>query len=164
MSSIGGEFLFDLTMQYVVPHLLREAAKLAVRQAITESPRPRVRGRARLPSLRVVPSLASKAVLAVTSWTPGRIRVRVDGLRGNPALADVVAAPLRALPGIRLTRANHLTGTVLVEYDQTAIGARDILAALESSAALSPVETTGRWDDAETAWQLSRPRLALVGV
>jgi hypothetical protein len=142
LSSIAGKLLVDLTLQFVVPHLLREAAKLATRPAIDERSRFPVCGRATPPRRRGAPSLASKAGLAVMSLPPGRIRVRVDGLRGNAALADV-AAPLQALPGVRLARANQLTGTVLVEYDPTAIEVGDILAKLERSAVLPPVGTQG---------------------
>ncbi|KLU60768.1 copper-transporting P-type ATPase [Peptococcaceae bacterium CEB3] len=47
---------------------------------------------------------------------PGRIRLRVPGLRGDPVLAEAIASHFASSPGISAARVNVHTGTILVEY------------------------------------------------
>lgn len=49
-------------------------------------------------------------------WLPGRIRLRVPGLRGNPKLAQSIEGHLAGLPGISGIQVNVRTGTVLTQY------------------------------------------------
>ncbi|TAK27694.1 MAG: copper chaperone [Chloroflexota bacterium] len=48
---------------------------------------------------------------------PGRARVAVPGLQGNPGRAEEVEETLRHLPGVTKVQASHLTGRVLVLFD-----------------------------------------------
>ena len=57
----------------------------------------------------------------VVHFIPGRVRLRVDRLRGEPAFADKVRERLSAVDAIRHVDASDLTGSVLVEYDPVAI-------------------------------------------
>ncbi len=48
---------------------------------------------------------------------PGRLRVKIPGLQGEPAEAERVETVLRAIPGVTGVRGNPLTGSVVVLYD-----------------------------------------------
>jgi hypothetical protein len=48
---------------------------------------------------------------------PGRLRVTVANLQGDAERASALESDLLAHPGIRSSRANALTGNVLISYD-----------------------------------------------
>ena len=48
---------------------------------------------------------------------PGRLRVRVPSVKGNPECGGVVEASMRGISGVKHVRSNTLTGSVVVEYD-----------------------------------------------
>ncbi len=50
---------------------------------------------------------------------PGRLRVRVPGLKGNPAGALEIVDGLTALDGVTGAEVNPITGSVLIRYDAT---------------------------------------------
>jgi hypothetical protein len=54
---------------------------------------------------------------SVISDTPGRLRLRVAGLRGDQTMAARIARSLDPMPGVVSVTANSLTGTVLVVHD-----------------------------------------------
>jgi hypothetical protein len=55
--------------------------------------------------------------LQVTSFLPGRVRIKVDEIRHAPVFADRVRQRLQGVPGIRRVETNDATGSVLVIYD-----------------------------------------------
>jgi len=57
------------------------------------------------------------AGIDVVHAIPGRARVRIQALRGNPAVAKRLGERLALLPGMRRVEANPLTGTLLLVYD-----------------------------------------------
>jgi hypothetical protein len=61
---------------------------------------------------------------------PGRVRLRVDRVRGNPALAQKAQEKLGRVPGIKQVEAVPQTGSVLIYYDVAALLAEGALAAL----------------------------------
>ena len=61
---------------------------------------------------------------------PGRVRLKVDKVRGNPAFAQKAQDRLGRLPGIRSVEAKPLTGSILIYYDAAALLAEGALAAL----------------------------------
>jgi Ca2+-transporting ATPase len=66
---------------------------------------------------------------------PGRARLRVDGLRRQPALALRLSARLAAEPGIRRVSASAITGNVLVLFDARALNLSRLLATVARAAA-----------------------------
>jgi hypothetical protein len=48
---------------------------------------------------------------------PGRIRLKVAGLKANPSLGLAIQTRLRAVPGIKTVETNLLIGSVLVCFD-----------------------------------------------
>jgi hypothetical protein len=59
--------------------------------------------------------------------TPGRLRVRVSGLRGNVQAARSLEVLLMSEPGINHVRANSTTGNVLVQFNEDALSCCDIM-------------------------------------
>ena len=79
---------------------------------------------------------------------PGRLRFRVDDLRGCPGLCRLIEQELRRLGGVRRIEASAVTGSLLVAYDQAVLDERDVLAALLAwdivvDASMEPVGGTG---------------------
>ncbi|MCX8053440.1 MAG: hypothetical protein N3B12_06500 [Armatimonadetes bacterium] len=64
-------------------------------------------------------------------FVPGRLRVRVTGLKGSEERARSLELLLSAEPGIRFVRANSITGNVVVRYDSNATDKDEILRSLE---------------------------------
>src|SRR5690242_4603380 len=56
-------------------------------------------------------------VAPVHDCVPGRVRWRVIGLRGNPALKTLLEARLPELPGVHTVHASVETGRVLTLFD-----------------------------------------------
>jgi hypothetical protein len=73
--------------------------------------------------------MAIKGIRVVHAM-PGRVRLKVDKVKGNPAFAHQAQAKLGQMPGIKKVEAHPLTGSVLVYYDAAALLADGALAAL----------------------------------
>ena len=58
--------------------------------------------------------------IKVVHALPGRVRVKVAQIKGNPELARQAREKLAGVPGIREVEANPLTGSVLVLFDLAA--------------------------------------------
>jgi cation transport ATPase len=53
----------------------------------------------------------------VIHHVPGRIRFKVSVERGDPGLLEKIQRTLGEIPDVHRVRLNHLTGSVVVEYD-----------------------------------------------
>lgn len=62
--------------------------------------------------------------------TPGRLRVRVTGLKQNREAARSLELLMHSQPGIGAVRANPTTGNVLVEFDENATSHELVLQSL----------------------------------
>lgn len=60
---------------------------------------------------------APTAVLELVHHHPGRLRVRADVLRDDPALAERLSVALDAVAGVTKVTHNPQTGSLLVEYE-----------------------------------------------
>jgi hypothetical protein len=60
--------------------------------------------------------MATQAI-QVVHFLPGRVRVKLPGLKGNTALAREVQHTLAAIDGIRHVEVSPITGSVLVLYN-----------------------------------------------
>jgi len=93
----------------------------------------------------LLPSLALEALLRafvkpsagssltaprISSHIPGRVRLWVEGVRGDRAHARSVQRALARLPGVRHAAASPLTGTALVHYDPSSTSPSEICRAL----------------------------------
>ena len=52
---------------------------------------------------------------------PGRVRLKVAGLKANPDLGTVIQTRLKSVPGIQAVETQPLTGSVLVLFDAATI-------------------------------------------
>lgn len=95
-------------------------------------------GLAGAPELRVLPSVEIMSIVA------GRVRLRVHGLRDNAARATEIVTTVNALPGVTSARANALTGTLLVHFDQTETSVADIVSVLEPARPVSRLSSPQR--------------------
>ena len=128
VSSAGG-LLLDFAAGQVVQFMVRELSVRAIRSPAPSVLRPRVTpGR---PRLRVLAPPDSFTRTKVVSETPGRVRLEILDLRGNPARVVAIEETLVNHWGVRDARANALTGRVLVEFDPARISLDEIRAALE---------------------------------
>lgn len=60
--------------------------------------------------------MATQAIQFV-HFLPGRVRIKLPGLKGNPALARELQQTLAAVDGIQHVEVGLTTGSVLVRYD-----------------------------------------------
>lgn len=65
---------------------------------------------------------------------PGRLRVRIGALKGNPVAVRDLRRALQALAGVTEVEINPLTGSVLAHYDRRPETASAILGALRQQA------------------------------
>ena len=61
---------------------------------------------------------------------PGRLRLKSGALRQDPARLDAVCGAFGAVPGVRSATPNHLTGSILIEYDPLVLLPHKLSAAL----------------------------------
>jgi hypothetical protein len=55
----------------------------------------------------------------VVHHSPGRIRVKVDGLKGSHAVAQKMHDVAETVEGVEQVKASRVTGSVVVQYDKT---------------------------------------------
>jgi len=74
--------------------------------------------------------------LALVSFIPGRVRVRVEKLRHNARFAQQIQRSLTAIPVIHSVETKTDTGSVLIRYDHSLVKERHnvelLLTALKS--------------------------------
>jgi hypothetical protein len=59
--------------------------------------------------------------IKVVSYFPGRVRLRIEKLKHNPAFAEQIQNSLAGLDGIKKLEVKQETGSVLVAYDKKRI-------------------------------------------
>jgi len=64
---------------------------------------------------------------------PGRIRLKVGGLKANPSLGLAIQTHLHAIPGIKTVATNPLIGSVLICFDPEALMAPAALLTLSET-------------------------------
>jgi copper chaperone CopZ len=77
--------------------------------------------------------------IKVSSFIPGRLRLKVDELRDNESFARQVEAELTAVEAVKSVDANCVSGSLLVKYDRKIIGEqRNVQALSKALAGLFP--------------------------
>src|SRR5215471_14365228 len=69
-----------------------------------------------------------RPVVPLSVAVPGRARLRVDGLRGQPALKFHLEDRLAGHPTVKQVKANLVTGNLLVLFDAERVTVRDLVA------------------------------------
>lgn len=57
----------------------------------------------------------------VTHFMPGRVRIRMEDIKGNPETAEWVRSTLGEIHGVRATNVSIVTGSILLTYDRRSI-------------------------------------------
>jgi copper chaperone CopZ len=68
--------------------------------------------------------------MAVIHHVPGRLRIRLSEVKGNPAKAHSIERALGAFPGVNDVASNIRTGSVLVHYDPKTADVSSVLSML----------------------------------
>jgi hypothetical protein len=55
--------------------------------------------------------------ISIVHAIPGRVRLKVAGLKADPSLGTVIQTRLKSIPGIQTVETTALTGSVLVLFD-----------------------------------------------
>jgi hypothetical protein len=76
--------------------------------------------------------------ISVCSAVPGRIRLRIKDVKGNPKLATELQDRLRSLEGVQRAEANLRAGSITINYDHQRVSA-DALTGVLSGVEPEPV-------------------------
>lgn len=85
--------------------------------------------------------------MTTVSKVPGRVRLKIPALRGEPMLCTRVETSVLGLSGVRGAEANHRTATLLVIHDESRANGSlvdDVGRALEECASLDVVRMIPR--------------------
>ena len=63
--------------------------------------------------------------IRVAHFIPGRVRLKALPIKGNPSLAQKIQELFIVIEGINQVEANHLTGSLLVEYNAVELQSPD---------------------------------------
>jgi len=61
----------------------------------------------------------------------GRLRIKVHAIKDDPARATAICRSIRSIPGVRAARANPVTGSITITYDEVAITGDVVLGKVE---------------------------------
>jgi hypothetical protein len=62
---------------------------------------------------------SDKLKLHIAHQTTGRVRMKVAGAKGDPETLQEIAETFRLIPGIQQVGVNAVTGSIVLEYDET---------------------------------------------
>ncbi len=74
---------------------------------------------------------------------PGRLRVKIPAIKGHPEKAISIQALLKNLDGIESIRANTITGSVVVKYEQGRLLSEKIPSILTENGFFDKTKTFG---------------------
>ena len=134
MSLGAAELVLEIAAAHILPTLAVEVGRFAFSRSAT---RPRTsRHSANLAPttarvkrdrhLRLVHQIDT-APTRILSFTPGRVRLQIDGLRGSPKRAEGVLSCIERTRGVTSVSVSHLTGTALISYDTESIALDELL-------------------------------------
>jgi copper chaperone CopZ len=69
---------------------------------------------------------------------PGRLRIKSPALKRNQAGTKQVEVLLRGFAGVTRTSTNPLTGSIVVNYDQSSINQKEVIDLLEKAGHFRP--------------------------
>ncbi len=55
--------------------------------------------------------------IMIAHFIPGRVRLKAQSLKGNPALAQAIVDRFGVIKGVEAVEANHLTGSLVIAYN-----------------------------------------------
>lgn len=97
----------------------------------------------------------------VVHTLPGRIRFKLEGLKGNPAQARELEGRLATVRGMHHVQASYLTGSVVARYDPAVLESLDLHFAIANALGIAPsdlnAEYLAKWSAKETNRGRSSP-------
>ncbi|MCU0589681.1 MAG: heavy metal translocating P-type ATPase [Syntrophobacteraceae bacterium] len=69
---------------------------------------------------------------------PGRLRVKTPSAKGQAWVAQRIEEMVRAIPGVYAVNVNTTTGSIILNYDSTAVNSKGILSILEEKGLFDP--------------------------
>jgi hypothetical protein len=85
---------------------------------------------------------------------PGRIRFKLEGIKGNPDQARETEARLAGLRGMHGVQASYVTGSVVARYDPSVLESLDLHFAIAKALGVAPsdlnAEYLAKWSAKET--------------
>lgn len=63
----------------------------------------------------------------VVHFVPGRVRIKIDALKGHPEATEGIVSQLSSLPDIHDVQASATTGSVLIRYDPAVFDVGELL-------------------------------------
>jgi hypothetical protein len=132
LSMVVGATILEVVATHLLAPLVVEVLDQCLRRAAE-----RTRQSRSTPSVpqrpRGVVLLPRDSNVTVLSHLPGRARLHVAPLRGDPVQARKCQASLRRRPGVRTASVSAATGNVLVQYEPDQTTLAQIQAALEQA-------------------------------
>jgi hypothetical protein len=97
---------------------------------------------------------------------PGRLRLRAEGLKRDPAKLEAIRSEFAAVPGVRSATTNRLTGSVIVDYDPLVLAPDTLSAALREYRSGTEQDGLPSWGEHINAklieWLLEKLAVALI--
>ena len=109
------------------------------------------------PLARPAPRRPHPVVVPLSTAAPGRVRVRVRGLRNTPLIAAHLEDRIAANHGVRRVAANAITGSVLILFDPTATKPRRLIAEIGQLIGELESRTNGAGRPPEMKWHAEPP-------
>lgn len=91
---------------------------------------------------------------------PGRMRIKIPGLKGNLEEAQRMMAFLKQIPGVKTTSFNEITGSTVVIYDEQSVNTKTILTMLTIEGFIDIADALGLGKDGKMGNAAAK---ALVG-
>jgi Heavy metal associated domain 2 len=118
-------------------------------------------------SSSVLPSPMSIEHIRLVHAIPGRVRFKIDDLKGNPDRAEQLQHRLSSIPGIEEAHVNPQTGSVIAFFDPAALESIEFQLAVASALGISLADVgsdlltswttqyrNGSTDDSDRPWAL----------
>ena len=107
--------------------------------------------------MTVRPKVSNKTMKIYCHAVPGRLRVKLPGLKGSPREADRLAATVRHFPGVTEASANPTTGSLLVLFDARQTDHSALLDFLRERGEIRADLDLGSFDSAAAATSSAHP-------
>jgi hypothetical protein len=77
--------------------------------------------------------MSNRDDVKIVHFLPGRVRLKVAAIKGNPGLAERLRAAFAQVPGVHDIEYNTLTGSVLIRYDSARLREQDAATRLRTA-------------------------------
>lgn len=116
-------------------------------------------------------SVFARQRMALGTWpdfhhVPGRLRLRAEGLKRDPAKLEAFRNEFAAVPGVRSATANQLTGSITIDYDPLVLAPDTLATTLREYRSGTEQDGLPSWGEYSSAklieWLLEKLAVALI--